>query len=89
MSLLMRPYAAVGNTLGRAPERPVNSGQGRLEGTIPPTCRPYAGQDVVLCLAGVLDFPAWQGLCRTPAPGPDTEAGWSVARGAVRAGGGA
>jgi hypothetical protein len=62
MSLLMRPYAAVGNTLGRARERPLNSSQGRLERTIPPTCRPYAGLDVVLCLAGVLDFPAWQGL---------------------------
>lgn len=40
----------------------MNSSQGRLTRTIPPISRPDAGQDVVLCLAGVLDFPGWQGL---------------------------
>lgn len=49
--------------------RSVNSSQRRLERTIPPTCHPDAGQDVVQCLAGVLDSPAWQGFAGLLLPG--------------------
>ncbi|GAA3875517.1 hypothetical protein GCM10022207_46750 [Streptomyces lannensis] len=82
MSLLTRPNVAVANTPASAWKRPVGSGLGRFARAIPPrsavsfgSSDRWSGRAVVRRAVGA---------DRAVAPGPDIEAGWPVARRAVR-----